>query len=159
MNPSEIHFAADRMLGRLARMLRLLGYDTVYSADITPAQLSEIAHRADLVLLTRGAAGKRFPSAPKVLVIKSDRAPEQLREVVSRFALDTRQGLWSRCTLCNGRIERAAKSEVEALVPSKVLEVYREFYRCSACHHIYWQGSHVTRILENLEALLGDLPG
>lgn len=156
MNPSEIRFAADRMLGRLARMLRLLGYDTTYTADITPTQLAEIARQTDRVVLTRGHAEKRFPDVPRILVVKSENAPEQLREVALHFRLDTQQGLWTRCTLCNGSIQLVDKTAVEELVPPKVFEIYREFYRCSACRHLYWQGSHVTRIVKNLQALLGD---
>ncbi len=156
MNPSEIRFAADRMLGRLARMLRLLGYDTTYAPDVAPAQLVQIARQADRVVLTRGDAEKRFPDVLRILAVKSENAPEQLREVALHFNLDARQGLWTRCTLCNGRIETVEKAEVEGLVPPKVFELYGEFYRCKTCHHVYWQGSHVTRVLKNLEALLGD---
>ena len=155
MNPSEIRFAADRMLGRLARMLRLLGYDTLYGAAITPRELEAAAQQSGRVVLTRGAAHKRFSNVSTVFTVESDSAPQQLREVVRRFELDTRQGLWSRCTLCNGNIETVEKAAVATLVPPKVFEVYEEFYRCAACRHIYWQGSHVTRILKNLEALLG----
>ncbi len=155
MNASEIRFVADRMLGRLARMLRLLGYDTLYDAAITPRDLEETARQSGRVALTRGAAHKRFPNVSTIFSVKSDNAPEQLREVARRFELDTNQGLWSRCTLCNGNIETVEKAAVAALVPPKVFEVYEEFYRCAACHHIYWQGSHVTRILKNLKALLG----
>jgi uncharacterized protein with PIN domain len=154
MDPSEIRFAADRMLGRLARMLRLLGYDTLYDAAITPQKLAETAHQSGRVILTRGAAHKRYPNVPAIFSVKSDNAPEQLREVVRRFELETHQGLWSRCTLCNGIIEPIEKGTVAAQVPPKVFDVYERFYRCAACGHVYWQGSHVTRVLKNLEALL-----
>ncbi|HUU14918.1 MAG TPA: Mut7-C RNAse domain-containing protein [Terriglobia bacterium] len=155
MNASEIRFVADRMLGRLARMLRMLGYDTLYDAAITPGELEAAARQSGRVVLTRGAAHIRLPNISNLFSVKSDNAPEQLREVVRRFELDTHQGLWSRCTLCNGNIETVEKGAVATLVPPKVFEVYEEFYRCAACRHIYWQGSHVTRILKNLEALLG----
>lgn len=158
VNPSEIRFVADRMLGRLARMLRLLGYDTLYATDTTPTQLEEAARRTGRVLLTRGAAPKRFPNVPRLLSVKSDSATKQLREVVLEFGLDTRQGLWSRCTLCNGNIEPVEKTEVKDRVPPKVHEVYEEFYRCTTCQHVYWQGSHVERILKNLDALLSGGP-
>jgi uncharacterized protein with PIN domain len=156
MNPSEIRFAADRMLGRLAHMLRLLGYDTFYSAAITPRELEEAARQFERVILSRGAVHKRFPNVPTVFSVKSDNPPQQLREVVRHFNLDTREGLWSRCTLCNGNIEVIEKAEVATMVPPRVFEIYEEFYRCAACGHIYWQGSHVTRILNNLQALLAE---
>ncbi len=154
MNPSDVSFAADRILGRLARLLRLLGYDTVYAVDMTPARLLEIARAGGRVILTRGNAEKRFPAGLSLLSLRSEYAPEQLREVVERFSLDTRSGLWTRCTLCNGVIERVDKRQVEAVVKPRVFEVYDEFFRCAGCQHIYWRGSHVERIVRNLEALI-----
>lgn len=154
MDSQQISFAADRMLGRLARLLRLLGYDTVYAPDMTPARLLEIAHVSGRVILTRGNAEKRFPGGISLLSVRSEYVPEQLREVVKRFGLDTRSGLWTRCTLCNGVIERVDKQQVEAEVKPRVFEVYDEFFRCADCRHVYWRGSHVERIRRNLEALI-----
>ena len=157
MGPGQIHFAADRMLGRLARMLRLLGYDTLYSPDSTATQLGEIARRGGRVVLTRGVIEKRFPQIANVFRVGSEYAPEQLREVVERFRLDTRAGLWTRCTLCNATIERIDKAAVQGAVAPKVFQIYDEFFRCSGCGHIYWRGSHVERILSNLGRLLGQI--
>ena len=158
MEQSSIGFVADRMLGRLARMLRLLGYDTEYSPEMTTARLREIAARGERVVLTRGHAEKRFPGLARVFSVQSEYAPEQLREVVSHFKLDARSGLWTRCTLCNAPIEKVEKTLVADHVPPKVAEVYEDFYRCRGCGHIYWQGSHVERTLRNLAALLGEEP-
>jgi len=158
MGPSEIHFAADRMLGRLARMLRLLGYDTLYANDMT--ELLAVARSGERVVLTRGKTAHRFPGLDKVLSLKSEYPPQQLREVVERLGLDTRSGLWTRCTLCNALIERVEKADVEALVDPKIFQLYEEFYRCRGCRHVYWRGSHVERILKNLTVVLGgEKPG
>lgn len=151
-------FAADRMVGRLARMLRLLGYDTFYAPDITPARLLEVARSEDRIVLTRGDALKRFSGAKNVLSVVSESPAEQLREVARRFTLDTRARLWTRCTLCNGTIEEVAKERVKLRVEPKVLQVYEQFYRCTRCDHIYWRGSHVERILKKLAALLPEPP-
>jgi hypothetical protein len=155
MNPSEIRFAADRMLGRLARMLRLLGYDTYYASNMTSARLLAMGRSGERVILTRGETARRFPHLDNVLSLKSEYPPQQLLELVERFGLDTRAGLWTRCTLCNAPIERVEKAGVEALVEAKIFQLYQDFYRCTGCGHVYWQGSHVDRILRNLGALLG----
>ena len=156
MGPDQIRFAADRMLGRLAKMLRLLGYDTLYSAEIATKQLGEIAWQGERVVLSRGVIEKRFPHAPNVVRVGSEYAPEQLREVVERFRLDTRAGLWTRCTLCNAAIERVDRSAVQPAVAPKVFQVYRDFFRCTGCGHVYWRGSHVERIIRNLGTILGE---
>jgi uncharacterized protein with PIN domain len=79
--------------------------------------------------------------------------------VAKRLGLDPRSGLWTRCTLCNALIERVEKPAVEALVDAKIFQLYEEFYRCTGCRHVYWRGSHVDRILRNLESLLSGSPG
>ncbi len=147
-------FVADRMLGRLARMLRLVGYDTVFSSHSTPAEVRAVAELEARVVLTRGQAEKRYPAVERVLSVKSDYAPEQLREVVEHFKLDPRRGLWTRCTLCNGMLEKVDKRAVKPHIHPKVFELYEEFFRCAACGHIYWRGSHVERMLKNLSAIL-----
>jgi uncharacterized protein with PIN domain len=153
MDPSEIRFAVDRMLGRLARMLRLLGYDTYYANDMT--QLLAMGRSGERMVLTRGETAQRFPHLDKVLSLKSEYPPQQLREVVERLGLDTRSGLWTRCTLCNAPIERVEKAGVEALVQPRIFQLYEDFSRCTGCGHVYWHGSHVDRILRNLELVLG----
>ena len=155
MDPSAIRFAVDRMLGRLAKMLRLLGYDTVYVNDMTTAQLLAVGRSGERMILTRGETAQRFPHLNNVLSLKSEYPAEQLRELVERLGLDARSGLWTRCTLCNAPIERVEKARVEALVPPKVFQLYEDFYRCAGCGHVYWHGSHVDRILRNLAMVLG----
>jgi hypothetical protein len=136
-------------------MLRLLGYDTLYANNVTTAQLLALGRSGERVVLTRGETAKRFPRLKNILSLKSEYPPEQLREVVERFSLDIRSGLWTRCTLCNAPIERVERADVEALVEAKIFRLYEEFYRCSGCGHIYWRGSHVERITRNLAGVLG----
>ncbi len=143
------------MLGRLAKVLRLLGYDTLYSPQMTTAQLQGIARSGERVVLTRGRIEKRFPALQNVFRLNSESAADQLREVVQQFGLDTQAGLWTRCTLCNGTIDRVEKAAVEPLVEPKILQLYQEFFRCAGCGHIYWRGSHVDRILKNLGSIIG----
>jgi uncharacterized protein with PIN domain len=157
--PIQPRFAADRMLGRLARMLRLLGFDTVYARDITPTRLLEAARLEARIVLTRGDAQKRFPGAENVLSLESEDPPLQLREVVRRFKLDTRGGLWTRCTLCNGMIEKVEKQQVKLRLDPRVFRLYEQFFRCTGCDHIYWRGSHVERIVKNLASLLREPAG
>jgi uncharacterized protein len=148
-------FIADRMIGRLARMLRLLGYDTVYQPDLKPAGLAELAQREGRIILTRGDTRLRFPGATNVFSLRSEHPSEQLREVVAQFSLDPKLGLWTRCTVCNGAISPAKKEEIKDLVKPKVYEIYSEFYRCEGCDRVYWHGTHVEQILKNLSLVLG----
>jgi uncharacterized protein len=148
-------FIADRMIGRLARMLRLLGYDTLYQPELKPAGLTERALREDRIILARGDTRLRFPGATNVFSVTSQHPSEQLREVIAEFSLDPKSGLWTRCTVCNGSISPVAKEEIKDLVKPKVYEIYSEFYRCAGCDRVYWHGSHVEQILKNLSLVLG----
>lgn len=148
-------FVADRMIGRLARMLRLLGYDTLYLPQLDPAGLAEVARRENRIILTRGETHQRFPHAPNIFCVRSEYPPEQLREVVEEFALDPRSGLWTRCTVCNSAIASVPKETVQSEVKPRVFEIYNQFFRCSGCGRVYWHGSHVERILKNLSWILG----
>jgi uncharacterized protein len=149
------HFVADRMIGRLARMLRLLGYDTAYQPELKPAGLAELARREGRIILTRGNTRLRFPDATNVFSIRSEYPSEQLREVVAEFLLDPKSGLWTRCTVCNGHISPVKKEEIQDLVKPAVYGLYSEFYRCEGCGRVYWRGSHTERILKNLSTVLG----
>ena len=155
-SPAQILFVADRMLGRLARMLRLLGYDTLYSAAATPAEVTAMALAGERIILTRGRAEQRFPGVSNIHSIQSDSPPKQLREVVRQYRLDARAGLWTRCTACNASIGPVEKSTVKSEVAPKVYELYSDFYRCAGCGRVYWRGSHVERILKHLDELLGE---
>ncbi len=135
-------------------MLRLLGYDTLYASNKTPAELLAIARSEDRTILTRGKTALRFPHAKKIIVIESDYPPEQFGQLVRQLQLDVRSGLWTRCTLCNAPISRVEKPSVGTLVKPKIFMLYDQFYRCTGCGHIYWRGSHVDRILKNMEFIL-----
>lgn len=142
------------MVGRLAKMLRLLGYDTFYSPDATVERLLKIASEGERTLLTRGHTEKRFPGITNIYSVESEAPPEQLREVVRRFDLDTQAALWTRCTLCNGAIEPVEKASVKSQVGPRIFDFYDEFFRCRTCGHIYWKGSHVERVIRNLKSVL-----
>lgn len=154
--PRTIRFAVDRMLGRLARMLRMLGYDTLYSQQVSPEELRGLAERDSRLILTRGEVERRFPKAARtnVISIRSESPPEQLRQVVDELHLDWESGLCTRCTECNTEIVGVEKGEVESKVPPRVFQAYSEFYRCRGCGHVYWRGSHFERIKKNLELIL-----
>jgi uncharacterized protein len=151
LQPGEIRFAADRHLGRLARLLRLLGYDTLYSPSVSVGMLKEAATREGRTILSRGRLERRFVGVPGVFGVASAVAAEQLREVVEHFGLDARSGLWTRCTRCNGAIEKVERASVESDLDPKIFNLYQEFFRCASCRHLYWRGSHVDRILQNLK--------
>jgi hypothetical protein len=145
-------FAADAMLGRLARWLRLLGFDTSFEAHVPDEALVRRALAEQRTVLTRD---RRLPeewTAVPVCVLRAEDLRGQLAELGLRFALAAHARPFSRCNRCNEPLEPATPAQVAAHVPLRVRAGHREFLRCPSCGRVYWAGSHVARMRALLEA-------
>jgi len=147
LNPPR--FAADVMLGRLARWLRLLGLDTFYDNHADDDFLAGLVGREGRTLLTRDHPLHRsLPPGTSYLVV-ADRHPAQLTEVARAFSLE-RFDLPPRCSRCNGPLAETSLARVEYLVPPFVRATQHRFCQCTACGKVYWAGSHAPRIADRL---------
>jgi len=148
MSQNEITFVADAMLGRLARWLRLAGFDTLYDASLDDRQLATLSRLTGRVLLTRDRelAQRR---GLDVLMVQSDSVGEQLRQVFAAFPAASLGGR-PRCPRCNGELGRLAAAQEERKVPVVVRESGMELRSCLECGQVYWRGSHWRRIVEVL---------
>jgi uncharacterized protein with PIN domain len=147
-------FVADAMLGRLARWLRMLGFDVVWDAGISDAEIARRAFEEDRVVLTRDRSLPQEWRVPRVLVLGSDALREQLREVAADFALAAHERPFTRCTRCNEPLDEAPPESVAAEVPPRVLREQTRFARCRGCGRVYWEGSHVERIRRALDEIV-----
>ncbi len=141
-------FCADRNLGRLAKWLRILGFDTSYRRDSTRATLLAERDRGRLVL-TRQSGLK---GEPGVVFVAANDPEGQLAGLIRELKL-TPEARLSRCSLCNVELAPAEPSEVEARVPEHVRRVQRDFRACPSCRRIYWLGSHVQRMRDRLREM------
>ncbi|MCS6818148.1 MAG: Mut7-C RNAse domain-containing protein [Blastocatellia bacterium] len=146
-------FVVDVMLGRLARWLRLLGFDVVYQPNAQDEQLIALAEAEERTLLTKDARLLRDRRVNGYLV-KSTRWEDQLREVVAEFHLSALIRAFTRCPECNTRLVEVDRESVRSRVPAKVYEQQQEFYRCPNCARLYWAGTHVERMSRKIEELL-----
>jgi len=148
-------FIVDEMAGRLARWLRLAGFDTVYFSRASNGHLIGQALREGRVILTRSRSLLSRRVLPPTLVLKSEFPFEQLRQVVREMSLELDPGrFFTRCGFCNQILEAADPDEVSREVPPYVFRILRFFYRCQECGRIYWAGTHQASILPRLRALL-----
>lgn len=140
-------FLADEMLGRLARWLRLLGYDVAYIMDVGDDALLHRARLEQRQLLTRDRElAHRARENPGSLYVPEHDPEAQVRHVLQHYGLDpdpTR--VMSRCSKCNAPLETATPDEVRPHVPEGVRH-HDRFWRCTGCHQIYWPGTHADRI-------------
>lgn len=152
-------FVADRMLGRLARWLRLLGYDVLYGSSFSGRGLAEAARRESRIMLTRDRRWLRDPDRPALVFVEGDRVSEQLRQIVGELDLDPWSGLFARCVACNGEVEDVGHDAGEGRVPPYVLATQEHFRRCRGCGHLYWRATHVERVHAELRRMGFERPG
>jgi len=152
-----IKFIADSMLGRLAKWLRLIGYDTLYFRDIEDSLLLRIAREEHRVLLTRDTRIVKVKGLGQHLLLSYNDPFEQLEEVVDSFDL-MRKGKTpiqhSRCAVCNGTLADITKEHALGHVPEYVFETTSRFRRCLQCNRLYWKGTHTDRIHKKLSEIL-----
>lgn len=146
----------DAMCGRLAKWLRLLGYDAEYWRAGADEALMAHAQAEGRLIVTRDGplAGRRGVAA---ILIHAEDLDGQIAEV--RAALGGMPGRpptpFTRCPECNGALLPLDHADARDLVPPYVWHTQQEFRRCAACHHVYWKGSHWPALHARLEAEKG----
>ncbi len=135
-------FVLDVHLGRLARHLRLLGFDARWSNDATDAELARVSAVEQRVLLTRDRGLLKRREVTRGYFVRATVRSEQLQEVLTRFDLVGSIRPFGRCLACNGLLRPVAKSVVEDRLPPRTRRDYDEFHQCQGCGRVYWQGSH-----------------
>lgn len=146
-------FFADVMLGRLAKWLRILGYDTSYEQTIKSGKLVSAARNEKRVILTRNKKLAKTLDESEYLFIEDNSIVNQLKYVIDSFKLDVSEKFLTRCTECNAEIVPVNKEEVINDVPDFVFRTQNEFSKCPECGKFFWQGTHLKRMEEILEDL------
>jgi len=142
----KIRFIADAHLGKLARLLRLLGFDTLFRNDFEDEEVANIGSLQERIILTRDKELLKRSNVVKGYWIRNTDSKEQAREVIRRFHLESLFKPFNRCMVCNGILDKVEKSTVIDEIPEKPREFYRDFYRCDTCHKVYWRGTHYDRL-------------
>jgi uncharacterized protein len=145
-------FILDNHLGRLARYLRLLGFDVLYPNDHLPdATLAQLAHDQERIMLTRDRGLLMRALISHGYCLRSLDSQQQLQEVLHRFRLHEVIQPWSRCLRCNGRLQTVDKAAIIHRLESKTKRYFDSFKRCADCHQIYWRGSHFQALKKIVE--------
>jgi uncharacterized protein len=155
-NQPVMRFLADAMLGRLARWLRILGYDTAYEKVITDKALIERVVREDRWLLTRdGRLAQRKLLRGRHTLIASDDVESQLHQLHRDLTidLDVNHQRGYRCADCNVVLTSISHGDATPLVPPFVAQQYREFLQCPHCRRAFWPGTHWHDLNRRLTAI------
>ena len=148
----EVKFAADRMLGKLAKWLRAMGQDVIYGEHLSGSGLIHAARAENRLILTRDRRLKK-KQPPDFLFIESDHHREQLRQVIEACGLRAMDNAFTRCLECNIVLEPRSKAFVETMVPSYVFSTQENFSWCPKCRRVFWPATHHQRMLEELKSL------
>lgn len=138
-------------LGRLARWLRILGFDAIIEKDKRNLVLQSL--RDERIILTRDSKMSRF-SGTRIVHVDSDFVEKQLAQVIKALNLQIEKDrLFTLCILCDEELAPVDKAEVKDLVPGYVYETQSKFMKCPKCRKIYWQGSHWELVQKFLDRL------
>ncbi|MGA1824449.1 MAG: Mut7-C RNAse domain-containing protein [bacterium] len=142
----------DNMLGRLARWLRILGYDAVYSKSGIGCASTQTVNDPEAIILTRNTKLFKNRGNKRALFIKDDYFQLQVRQVVQELGLHAVKNIFlSRCVECNETLSPIAKEDVEGKIPDYVFQTQSNFRQCKQCGRIYWQGTHYFQIENQLK--------
>lgn len=142
-------FILDVHLGKLARYLRIAGFDTLYSNSYEDSEISAIAFAESRIVLTRDRGILKRSAVKRGYWIRSQNPQEQLKEVIGKFSLKKKLKPLTICPSCNGKLACIEKSRIEHRLPVKTALYYNDFSICPVCGKIYWRGSHF-RIIEKI---------
>ncbi|MCS7061624.1 MAG: Mut7-C ubiquitin/RNAse domain-containing protein [Thermoflexales bacterium] len=149
----ETKFVLDVHLGKLAGLLRLLGFDTVYCNSVTDAELARVSVEERRILLTRDRGILKRSRVTHGYYVRESNPRRQAAEVVRRFDLRGQLKPYTRCMRCNGLLQPTPKAEVlDRLEPLTKL-YYNEFHQCTSCRQVYWQGSHFEALRQFVDEI------
>jgi hypothetical protein len=151
----KIRFVVDVNLGKLAKKLRLLGFDTYYRNDLDDDEIVKISIAEKRIILTRDIGILKNGKVTHGFYIRSDDPKTQLNEVIERLQLRNLFKPFSRCSQCNDKLKRINKELLINRIPQDTLRYYKTFWECSGCGQIYWEGSHFEKINDWLEKMKG----
>jgi len=149
----EIKFLADRMLGKLVKWLRILGYDTAYPSFDNDLSLILTARQEGRILLTRDVNLIKRRNICDFLFIRGDHWEEQLAGIIKglKLEIDLNSKIFSRCSLCNTHTKDIDKKEVKTHVPPYVFLTQNKFVYCPSCKKYYWRGTHWQRMAKKIK--------
>lgn len=155
--PMPPRFIVDLNVGRLAKRLRMMGYDAVFINGLDDDELVRIALREGRILLTKdqGITRRRIVSSGKVraLLITDGDVHRQLRQVIRAFDLESGSRPFTRCMECNESLLSRTKPEVRDLVPPYVYATQDQYMQCPRCGRVYWRGTHWERMNHEIHGM------
>jgi len=153
-----IKFIVDNNVGKLAKWLRIMGYDVLFFNGKNDANMIATALAEERAILTRDTQimKRRMVTRGqiKAILIKSDKPEQQMQQIIATLNLDCQYRPFTICLECNEPLLERTKQQVKDLVPPYVFQTQSQFVECPACHRIYWRGTHWQAMTKKLEKFM-----
>ncbi len=146
-------FILDSHLGKLAKYLRMSGFDTLYENNYSDDAIRTIASQQSRIILTRDRDLLSSRQVTHGYYIRNINSKEQLLEVFIKFDLYSQINPLSRCLICNSNLSPIDKKDLAEDIDEETKKIFNEFYQCPSCNKIYWKGSHYDRMMNFLQSL------
>lgn len=153
--PQPARFVLDVHLGKLARNLRMLGFDALYQNNFTEHNIIRLATDESRVVLTRDVGLLKHKAITWGYWLRSQKPRIQVQEVISYYRLAKQVAPFSRCLECNAGIVPVSKKSVLEQLPPKTRQYFNTFYQCGHCRRVYWKGSHFDHMQDFIAQLAG----
>jgi uncharacterized protein len=153
----ETRFVLDVHLGKLAKYLRLCGFDTFYKRNFSDFEIIELSALEKRIILTRDLGLLKNKKVTRGYWIRSQYLYAQMKEVFKRFDLSSQILPFTRCMECNGLLTSVPKNEIIDILLPETKEFYNNFLQCKDCMRIYWEGSHYERMKKFIDKLIKDV--
>ena len=151
----EPRFVLDVHLGKLARYLRLAGFDARYANDYSDETIVRLSLLERRIILTRDLGILKIGAVTHGYWLRNTAPRAQLREVIEALHLAGKVRPFTRCMECNGELRAVERAMVLDRIPPRIGEMHTEFRECGTCRRVYWRGSHFARLAALLHELLG----
>ena len=155
---SNLKFIVDNNVGKLAKWLRMMGYDTLFFDGSNDSHMVATALAEDRIILTRDTqiVKRRVVTSGqvKVILITSDDPERQVRQVIDTLNLDYHFRPFTICLECNQPLAERSREHVKDLVPPYVFQTQSQYVECPACHRIYWRGTHWQAMNKKLKKFM-----
>ncbi|OGO19639.1 MAG: hypothetical protein A2144_13260 [Chloroflexi bacterium RBG_16_50_9] len=152
---NERRFIVDQNVGRLARWLRMMGYDSLFFNGGNDSQMVALALSENRVLLTRDTEIMKrrviTTGRLKAILINSEEPERQMRQLMQTLELNVHARPFTLCLECNQPLQERSREEVKTRVPPFVFKTQQKYMECPACHRIYWRGTHWQRMSQHIE--------
>ena len=147
-------FILDIHLGKLTKYLRMFGFNSLYRNDYNDWEIVRLSLAENRIILTRDRDLLKIKDVIRGYWVRNSDPPKQLKEILSRFDLNTLIDPLARCIVCNGKIEKRGKEELQEKINRKIYSRFEEFFGCTACGKVYWKGTHYKAMVQFINTFM-----